>query len=285
METNHETTDTTPEKCNKCKHHGQRSCNRCQYDDRRKRHTCHHHHHHHHHGLGTIAFAALFIIAGITMLGHNLGYISDDIYRVIMSWPMLLIGIGVVSFFKRQLVAGLMLTAIGSYFLIFRIINFEGELVRMYWWPVMLVLVGVFLILRRHHHRHIRPWTGFRSHRQGDAKEKVEDGFVTLDVSFGSTKTIVMDPVFRGADINCSFGSVSLDLKRTVLDAPETVIDIDISFGGAELRIPSSWYVVVKSDNSFGGCEDKRWLSGEIDYDHKLIIRGDLSFSGIEIKD
>ncbi|MDR0538654.1 MAG: cell wall-active antibiotics response protein [Tannerellaceae bacterium] len=276
--TNQETTDSIPEKCNKCRHQGKASCNRCQYRDKHKQ------HYHHHHGLGTTVLAILLIIAGLTMLGHNLGWINNDVYRIIMSWPMILIAMGVLSFFKRQHIAGIIFVSIGSYFLLFRIIGIEGDQMRHYW-PIMLVFIGITLIFRRHHHRHIRPWTRFRTCRHGDAKEKVEDGFVTLDVSFGSTKTIVMDPVFRGADIDCSFGSVSLDLKRTVLEAPETIIDIDISFGGAELRLPSSWYVVVQSNNSFGGCEDKRWLSGEIDYEHKLIIRGNLSFSGIEIKD
>ena len=41
----------------------------------------------------------------------------------------------------------------------------------------------------------------------------------------------------------------------------------------------------MKADNSFGGCTDHRWISQGIDYEHKLIVRGDISFSGIEIKD
>ncbi|MDR2496595.1 MAG: cell wall-active antibiotics response protein, partial [Tannerellaceae bacterium] len=130
-----------------------------------------------------------------------------------------------------------------------------------------------------------RMWRDRHGHKRGEVKEKVDDGYVSIGVSFGSTKTIVVDPVFKGAEISVSFGSAILDLKRTVLEAAETYVDIDCTFGSVELRIPSGWYVVVMSDNSFGGCEDKRWISQGVDYDHKLIVRGDISFAGIEIKD
>ena len=248
------------------------------HERRRERHM---EHGHIFHGAGKVVFAMIFIIVGFTMLGHNMGYISDYIYHIIVSWKMLLIALGIISLIKRQFTPGAILITIGSYFLLPQILGLQGDWIRTYW-PLILILSGITILFQKRQKIHI--WKSWHSRRHGDAKESVEDGFVTLSVSFGSTKTIVMDPIFKGGNLDVSFGSVVLDLKRTLLEAPETIINIDCSFGGIELYIPATWYVVIQSDNTFGGCEDKRWLSQEIDYEHKLIIRGDLSFSGIEVK-
>jgi predicted membrane protein len=237
---------------------------------------------HKHSRLNTLIIAGMLIIAGGLILGHNLGWISDYVYHIVISWQMLLIAFGVASLIKRNLIGGLILMAVGLYFLLPSIISMEGKWIHAYW-PVFLILAGIILLFRKRCPNHFwhRHWCGERKSTRTD---KVEDGFVTIDISFGSTRHIVLDPVFRGADIDVSFGSVALDLRRTTLGAPETYIDIDASFGGVELLVPEHWNLFVKSDNSFGGLEDRRHLAQEIDYEHKLIIRGDISFSGVEIK-
>lgn len=240
---------------------------------------------HQHRNSRRYLWALILVAAGVVMLGHNLGYVNDYLYHILISWQMLLIVIGVVSLFTRSLIAGIVLLATGLYFLLPRIMDVNMETINTYW-PALLILVGLIILLRR---RTEKKWPGWRryrrcSHPHAVMSGGVEDGFVTADVSFGASKHIVLDPVFRGADIDCSFGSVILDLRSTSLGAPETYIDVDCSFGGAEFYIPSHWNVVVLANNSFGGCEDKRHLSRDIDFEHKLIIRGDISFSGLTIK-
>lgn len=125
------------------------------------------------------------------------------------------------------------------------------------------------------------------SHHHGNIQEETisgEDGFVKSDVSFGGAKHIVLDPVFRGADLNASFGSIALDLRKTTLEAEVTYIQVNASFGGLELFVPSYWNVVIEVDATMGGVDDKRFVSSEIDYSHKLVIKGDITFSGLEIK-
>ena len=37
------------------------------------------------------------------MLGRNLGFIPNDLFRIVVSWPMLLIVLGAYSILRRQM--------------------------------------------------------------------------------------------------------------------------------------------------------------------------------------
>lgn len=241
---------------------------------------------HSHVKLNKFVTALTLVVAGAVILGHNLGTVSDYAFRIIISWQMLLIVLGITSLLKRNLLPGCILAGIGLYFLLPRIIGGENAWLANYW-PVFLILLGLIILFHRHtnpwyrwRHRHCPPYAG----RGVRKTEQITDGFVTVDVAFGSSRHIVLDPVFRGADLDCSFGSITLDLRRTSLEAPETYIDVNCSFGGIELFVPSHWCLFSEMDNTFGSCEDKRYTTHEIETDHKLIIRGDVSFGGLEIK-
>jgi predicted membrane protein len=233
---------------------------------------------------GKYVTALTLVAAGVIMLGHNMGYVSDFVFHTLISWRMLLVVIGVFFLLKRNLIPGLVFLAIGAYFMLPHILGIDGALTRNYW-PVFLILFGLLVLFHRHTGR---GWHGRRKpdfhHPQAVLSGGVKDGFVTAEVRFGSSKHIVLDPVFRGADIDVSFGTAILDLRSTTLEAPETYVDVDCSFGGVEIYIPSHWNVVMLADNTFSGCEDKRHLSREIAFEHKLVIRGDITFSGLQIK-
>ncbi|MDR2808971.1 MAG: cell wall-active antibiotics response protein, partial [Tannerellaceae bacterium] len=175
--------------------------------------------------------------------------------------------------------------AIGAYFLLPRITGEESVWLSTYW-PAFLVLIGLLILFSRRKN----PWhTWSRSsfhpgNHRGRVGEQISDGYVTANVSFGNSRHIVLDPVFRGADLEAAFGTMSLDLRRTSLEAPETYINVDCSFGGVVISVPPHWCLLSEMENSFGSSEDKRYLSQEIDTEHKLIIRGDVSFGALEIK-
>lgn len=49
--------------------------------------------------------------------------------------------------------------------------------------------------------------------------------------------------------------------------------------------MPSDWNLLTQIDAFIGGCDDKRYNSSvEIDKEHILIVRGKVSFGGIEFK-
>ncbi len=173
--------------------------------------------------------------------------------------------------------------AIGVYFLLPEITGITGEWVRMSW-PVLLILVGIMILFKPKRHRSNNHWDGGRPEYAKEVYSS-EDGFVVSDNTFGSVQQIVLDPVFRGARIKNTFGGTVLDLRRSKLEAPQTFIDIDCTFGGVEIYLPSDWNLQTQIDAFIGGCDDKRYnTSVEIDKEHTLIVRGKVSFGGIEFK-
>jgi hypothetical protein len=239
----------------------------------------------HQHGrLNKFITALTLVVAGFVILAHNMGAVSDYVFRIIISWQMLLVVLGITSLLKRNLLPGGILLGVGIYFLLPRIISAESALLTNYW-PVFLILLGVIILF----HRNKRPWYRRQHHRihsNGTTRrtEHITDGFVKVDINFGNSRHIVLDPVFRGADLDVAFGSITLDLRRTSLEAPETYIDVDCSFSGVEIFVPPHWSLFSEMDNTFGSSEDKRYVNQEIDTEHKLIIRGDITFGSLEIK-
>lgn len=229
----------------------------------------------------TIFVAFLFIIVGLMFLGKNLGIIDPYIFNIVTSWQMLLIVVGVYNLFVRHFVSAFILIAVGTYFLLPKITGLEGEWFGTYW-PVIFIIIGIGLLFKRKNCRTRRD-IGRKECRLEEYHS--EDGYVVSENVFGSVQQIVLDPVFKGASIKCTFGGTILDLRRTSLSLPETVIDLTCSCGGVEIYLPSDWNVQTQIQAMFGGTEDKRFgISTGLDKEHVLLVRGSVVFGGIVFK-
>jgi hypothetical protein len=234
-----------------------------------------------HRKLNVIALSVALIAVGLLLVGRNLGLVDPTLFRLIVSWPMLLVYVGLLQVVKLHFVGGLLLMAVGGYFLA------PDNLGLSTYWPVLLVVAGLALLLQlllpRGKDRCFFHW---HAHRYEKRKEQATstDGYVRADVSFGESNQIVLDPVFRGADLSASFGSVVLDLRRCTLEAPTTVIQVNGNFSGLEIYVPLRWYVVIEADTTLSGIDDRRVPAADTDRDHQLVVRGNLAFSGLEIK-
>ncbi|MDR2389197.1 MAG: cell wall-active antibiotics response protein [Tannerellaceae bacterium] len=231
-----------------------------------------------------LVLALTLVAAGVVILCHNLGLMSYYLFRILISWQMLMIIFGISAFIKRNYLLSVLFFCIGFYFLLPRIAGGD-TLWLCSFWPMFLILGGLVLFFRRNtpsFHRHGRG----RFPGEGEARsaEESTDGFVNASISFGNNRHIVLDPVFRGANLDASFGSITLDLRRTRLEDPETHIHVNCSFGSIEVLLPPHWCVVSEVANAIGSCEDKRYTTQAIDTAHKLIIRGNVSFGALEIK-
>lgn len=236
-----------------------------------------------HSRLNTVTTAAVFIIVGLLFLGRNFGIIDSDLFGILVSWQMLLIVVGVVNLIKRHFFGGVITIAIGAYFLLPEISWVEGEWLDMFW-PVLFIFVGIMILFKPERHHFNAHWDGRRPEYTKEVYGS-EDGFIVSDNTFGSVQQIVLDPVFRGARLRNAFGGTVLDLRKSKLEAPQTFIDIDCTFGGVEIYLPSDWNLLTQIDAFIGGCDDKRYNSSvEIDKEHILIVRGKVSFGGIEFK-
>ena len=144
---------------------------------------------------------------------------------------------------------------------------------------------------RQHTMEHRRQWMKMHQGRPGMNFESEQqqsesvDGFLRSENVWGAARHVVLDELFKGAMIRTSFGGTTIDLRHTHIAPGETYIDLDCSWGGVEIYVPSDWTVVFKCNAFFGGCDDKRWQNGNVNKENILVIRGTLSFGGLEVKD
>jgi predicted membrane protein len=245
-------------------------------------------------GLG---FGLTLMMIGVLFLGFNFGILPEKLKWIVFSWQMLLIFIGVINLFKRHLVSGVILTTIGTFFIIPRVIEtypqlfpgFNGDFTQVYW-PLLLIVAGILIILGKifgpkwgyewankqyhhhHHHDHYSKW------------ENRGDNTFSKNSVFGAGEHIVLDPVFKGGELNAVFGGITLDLRKTTLAEGDTVIDINAVFGGVTILVPETWLVEMHLDAVFGGFEDKRYRVDDVDTSRKLIITGSCVFGGGELR-
>jgi predicted membrane protein len=254
-------------------------------------------------GLG---FGLFLMALGVVFLGLNFGFIPHELRHVLISWPMLLIVIGIGNILKRHHnFSGVILILIGGFFIIPRFVEaypayFPGvndNFTHIYW-PLLLIAAGILIILGKlagpkwgfndwnheHSHRHHQR----RNQRYQKAYEQKKwsanpDGFSKNSV-FGSGEHIVLDPEFKGGELNAVFGGISLDLRRTNLPEGETVLDVNAVFGGITIFVPADWYVETHLDAVFGGFQDNRMPKEPLDTTKKLIITGSCVFGGGELR-
>ncbi|MCD8079581.1 MAG: DUF5668 domain-containing protein [Bacteroides sp.] len=166
-----------------------------------------------HHQLNSLFFAGLFIVSGSLLLARNLGLLSPYVFGLWVSWPTLLIAWGILQLIKSHISSGLILAAVGSYFLLPRIQGIDMLWISLYW-PVFLIIAGIWLLTKMWRHKN-----QFHNKQENytSASYTTTEGFVQSEITFGGTEHIVLDPVFNGAHIINTFGSTLLDLRNTRL--------------------------------------------------------------------
>ncbi|WP_160150126.1 LiaI-LiaF-like domain-containing protein [Parabacteroides sp. Marseille-P3160] len=227
-----------------------------------------------------LLWAVLFIVAGSLLLANNMGYINDSLIDILISWPMLLIVLGFSSLFGRSgYVGGSVLILIGTYFLLPKLGWIDYEPIRVYW-PIVFIVVGIILLLRPKI-RHNKDWKNdFRRIEEN----RSSDGFVVSDNVAGGVRQVILEKTFKGARIRNTFGGTIIDLRRTELEQEVAYIYIYCTFGGVELFVPPEWNILNEANVLMGGLEDKRYGGAEKDLLHKVILRGNITFGGVELK-
>ncbi|MDR3651868.1 MAG: DUF5668 domain-containing protein [Paludibacter sp.] len=254
-------------------------------------------------GLG-LGLVLMFI--GIVYLGSNFGLIPFPLKDIIISWQMLLIFIGVVNLFRRRLISGVVLIFVGSFFILPKVFPFLDHNFQQNFWPLILIAVGVVIILQRvihpkyfndfwnsewqHHHYHRNHhyrnhrYSKWESNKSEDYSKWANAGGFSKNSVFGSGEHIVLDPEFKGGELNAVFGGITLDLRRTNLPVGETVLEVNAVFGGITIYVPVDWFVETHLDAVFGGFQDNRMPKEPLDTTKKLIITGSCVFGGGELR-
>jgi predicted membrane protein len=269
---------------------------------------------------GSIAFGFIILGIGIVLLLRKMGFFIPG---WILTWPMILIVIGLFSVIKHEFKSffGFVMLFIGTYFLLRNEFHFDFGFGQ-YIWPVGLIALGVYLILNKRRENQILDdirtnWE--RNNKSSNPKSSpfsstIEDakivdeagntssgaageagGFTrTTGTSFADRLNIdailsgvnrkVMSKNFQGGKITAAFGGA--DLEMTQVDFTGVVtIQVDVIFGGVKLIVPPHWDIRTELTNIAAGVEDKRFFrEGGVDPNKVVVLKGTILFGGLEIK-
>jgi hypothetical protein len=94
-----------------------------------------------------VSIGLFFIVLGVALLLAtndilNLGSISSY-----FTWETAMIFIGVVLLLNLHFTGGLLLIAVGTWFLLNNILVVTPEIIKTFYWPAVIVLIGLSFIL------------------------------------------------------------------------------------------------------------------------------------------
>lgn len=215
----------------------------------------------------------IFIVIGLVLIVQKMNIIPPSISHILISWPMLLIGIGVVSILiKENYRSGLILIALGTFFIAPKIFDIPFEIREMFW-PAIFVVIGLLMITVRNRHK---------SFSKGESSEN----FIDLLTFMGGGKRKITSNKFLGGKVTSIFGGSEIDLTDADMEAKEVLLDVFTMFGGCEVVVPREWDVQVDITSIFGGFDDKRGpVKSTADGQEKVMkIKGFTIFGGGEVK-
>lgn len=223
-----------------------------------------------------VIIGVILVLAGFLLILRNTGFFSDFIDDVVFSWPMLLVTIGLIITIgsSGSKTAGIIIMAVGAFFLIPVIFRETFNIYNMFW-PSVFIILGIILIFSRRN-----KW-----HQSGKISESGENVIDFVYVFSGGERQIVSEN-FRGGKVSAVFGGSEIDLTRSSLAPGANVLEITCVFGGISVIVPDEWDVKIEVTPVLGGFGDERKLRpGRVtDPGKQLVIKGAVVFGGGEVK-
>lgn len=114
---------------------------------------------------------------------------------------------------------------------------------------------------------------------------KSRNNFFEVNNLMGGTKEEYNFAQLKGGIINCVMGGTELDLTNASLEKGAS-IDVFLMMGGAKIKVPKDWNVVLETDNIMGESKDRNAEDEDVveDSSKTLKIRGTVLMGGLEIK-
>lgn len=225
----------------------------------------------------TLGIGIFIILLGLVFLLNQLNLIPYHVADVIFSWPMIIIALGAYNLlFTQNRTFGFILLIVGGFFLLPEIFDLPYNFRRSFW-PVLLILVGLFIIFRS---GLIRKQGEFKIPEGGNM-----DYIDEVNIFSGSEKRIAIKN-FRGGKITSIFGGSEVDLTGSTLAEGTNVVEIFYMFGGSTFILPADWTVTNKVTSILGGFSEKGTIIATDNSTNTktLIITGFVMFGGGEIK-
>ena len=229
-------------------------------------------------------FGVILIALGVILILERLNLIPESVADMLISWQMLLVGIGVLSLIGGNRTAGTILIVIGGTFMIPELITVPHEIRRIYF-PLILVAIGIVILFRQ------RGPNKFQFSKENNPVNNIPNGdsFNTFDdfVIFGGREIFVNSQALAGGKATSIFGGIEFDLRKANLQPGGAIIDCVSVFGGCGFKIPMDWNVRNEVTTIFGAFTDKRgdtYSDKYYDPSKTIVIKGVSIFGGIEVK-
>jgi predicted membrane protein len=244
-----------------------------------------------------VTLGIIILLVGVFLLFYNLGYFPPLIYRIVISWQALLIGIGAVLLFDEKSnnkSAGILLTAIGTLFLLPRIFDID---VSRFFFPLIIILTGIFFIVTSAAKKTGRfisfgGNTSFEDNRKdstGISNEKTanRDGYISREYVFTGAKERWTCTDVKTVEISAVFSNVELDLTQLELSRDTVRVQMKISsvFGKVVLYVSEDWNIIMQKTGVFGSFADNSPHRVEQPANGKTVyMEVEVVFGGGEIK-
>jgi predicted membrane protein len=235
-----------------------------------------HERHQHHLTNNRAIIGVVLVLAGLFLVLRNTGIFPDLIENVIFSWPMLLVTIGLVITIgsSGSKTSGIIVMAVGAFFLIPRIFSETFHVYNLFW-PSIFIIIGVIFIFSRR-----KGWNSV------SISGAVGDDYIDYVNVFSGGERQIVSENFKGGKVTAVFGGSEIDLTKAKLATGRSELELACVFGGVTLIVPDDWYVTVEVVPVLGGFSDARKLnpSRAADPTKQLVVKGAVVFGGGEIK-
>ncbi len=250
-----------------------------------------------------VIFGIAVVVFGLLLTASNLGL--GRITNVLRFAPLLLSVLGAALLLEKGssgsrrfvgialVIAGIWQTANTAFGLGIYIDDY---------WPLALVGLGVFLVMRSIGPRNTaEDYTNVGgstaiSMGAGDPAYRATDGTSASaqPVDFGREESLnvfafmggvrrnVVSSTFRRGNATAVMGGVVIDMRQSSASGGESAIECFAMWGGIEVRVPPDWQVVNEITPIMGGVEDKSTQTQPVR--HRLVLKGVVFMGGVEIK-
>lgn len=234
---------------------------------------------------------ALIIIGGVLVLQNfNIPiFESLNIGSLIgLIWPFFIIMPGIGMLKGRSSFMGIFLVVLGGAFLLDNAleiigINFQAMSIFKFFWPALLVYAGIKIIYSPTKSKHSKN----HSHREYD--ESYDDESSSYQERFEANTE---------KPSSIAFNAKKYTYTKDTMKSGISTINLNITFGGAEIIVEEGIQVILIGQYTMGGHEffnnDEGGFHSDIKevrypeetsdfYDQTLVIKANITFGGLEV--
>jgi predicted membrane protein len=224
------------------------------------------------------------------------------------------------SFLDFKIFIGILVLIYGM-LLLLRNMGYDTGIHLWDYWPVLLILLGLRLLLQPSEHRQFVTGSAitilgllfllnnldvidlrwriiwpvlivfigvviiyhslWRKNKAISGQDKID-----LSMVFGGGEFRYDSKTFRGGSISAVMGGGSIDLREAEMAENEMILDVFAMMGGIELMVPRHWTVIMQATPILGGMENKTTASTELSGKpaKRLVVNGTVIMGGIEVK-